>query len=226
MRIISKFYDYYDNQCHLIFSKDLVYERVLNDATFISKKETSKWRNYSFKNSVSKVEINKPVLDDLNKVFNKYLQDKGNTFSLLIIGEKIVPFITRVSGEYNNYQYDFLYSNEEEHMTKAEVEFIKRDFTDLYNKIREITLAPIVSYSQYEGSYLLSESTRMRYGANFNSILYYLGAQKYLEGFLLLQEIELYLNKLKYQEKEVKFSNEVKIKNAGFDKYSFRRKKY
>ena len=225
MRIISKFDDFYDYNCQFICSKELVYERNLNDSKFISKKETSKWKNYSFKNSVSKVEINNEVLDKLNKTFNFYLQDRDSNFSIIIIGEKVIPFITRVSGSYNDYKYEFLYENELENMTKKEQTFMKRNFNDLYNKVREITKAPIVSYSIFEDSFLEPEPIRMRRGANFNSILSKLKLQNFIEGFLLLQEIEMYLNKEKYSEKEVKFSNEIKIKNAGFDKNSFKRRK-
>jgi len=191
MKIISKFNEHYDRFLSpSSFSEDLVYERKLNDTVSVSKEKNIEENN-----------INETILTELNKVFEKYLQDKGYSFSLIIAGETITPFITRVSNIGNNFNdYDFIYEDREEDMTKVETEFMNRNFNDLYNSIREITSAPIVTYSQYEGSYLLPESIKMKRGANFNSPLYYLNAHKYLDGAILLKEIELFLNKLKYKE--------------------------
>ena len=52
-----------------------------------------------------------------------------------------------------------------------------------------------------------------------------IGFSKIMSAQNVIQEIELFLNKISNTETDIEFSNNLKIINAGFDKNSFRKTK-
>ena len=52
-----------------------------------------------------------------------------------------------------------------------------------------------------------------------------IGFSKIMSAQNVIQEIELFLNKISNPETDIEFSNNLKIINAGFDKNSFRKTK-
>ncbi len=78
-----------------------------------------------------------------------------------------------------------------------------------------------MSYSSYRNN--KSDYIKMRESTMLNPCLKDLGFSKILEPNIVIQELELYINKMNLQEKKIEFSNDLKITNAGFDKNSFKK---
>ena len=232
MKIQSKFQDYYDSYQYNL-GEDVFYDRNMNLRV------------------LEGVLIKEPdYLEACNDIFRKYLPNKSeNTdwkskrthsellFNIVFIGDKIVPYCTIYYGKFIDYligdkiEYRNLFSLEDIHnvpdmsvrrrIRDFENHLIK-DYTSLSNKIREIITEPIVSFSSYNNYTGCSDLVKMKRGTMLNPSLKELGLSKIIEPHVIIQEIELFIKKHSSIEKEVKFSNELKIQNAGFDKNSFR----
>ena len=256
MKINSNFEDYYYS-CQYMCGEDVYFERISNLMTLTSNKEL-----YSEKFYKAPTEL----LNSLNHTFEKYVpkhykRDNTFHFSIAIIGEKIITFITEIvtlnlkekdnvfeSDKFNykisfHFNYEdfkektnlksdknksrYLYSSCSKILNLANEHF-SNSYIDLYNNIRKKCKEPIISYSSYSDSFTdsnIPEHLIINKGTNINSNLKRLGFSKIIPSNLVIQEIEIYLNKLNSVEKESNFSDNIKIQNAGFDKKSFRHKK-
>lgn len=232
MKIQSKFQDYYDAYQYNL-GEDVFYNRNMN--LRVLENEIIKEPSY---------------LEECNDIFRKYLPNKSeNTdwkskrthsellFNIVFIGDKIVPYCTIYYGKFsdylieNNVEYQNIFFLEDAHnISEMSVyrrirnfeNHLSKDYTSLFNKIREITKEPIVSFSSYNNYSGVSDLIRMKRGTTLNPSLKELGFSKIIEPHVIIQELELYIKKYNNVEKEVQFSNELKIQNAGFDKNSFR----
>jgi hypothetical protein len=235
MRVISKIKDYYDYTCYTP-NDTIVYERNLNGyKRIIEKKKVSFNKNkYSYKED--KYIYDKETLDNLNKVFRKYL--KRNQ-SIIVIGDLVIPFIHKSEGDFQNKKDFFFYSYEEYelfikdkkdklniNLTEIKYFMEQKDFSDILKEIRKISLSPVITYcSSYSNLYSTANNAVLRSGTNIDSILKEFKLQDYLPGNIVSQEISMFLNRLKCNEKNIEFSDKDKIKAAGFNKESFRRNK-
>jgi len=232
MKIVSKFEDYYDG-CTYMCGENVFYKRTLNLMTLTDNKEL-----YS-----NKYYVTPPIAHDIGCLFVKYIgrnhfSTSGNVHkSICIIGELVIPFITiKTKGElrpktwqhgsdYYDYSFEFIFDESKvsdkflkEHLTKSHV--------DLYNAIRQICAEPIISYSSYEDMYSeLPDNLKMSSGCTINPVLKRLGFSKVIPNHTVIQELELYLNKLANPESAVQMPDNIKIQSKGFDKKSFRRQK-
>jgi len=220
MRIVSKFSDYYDG-CTYMCGEDIVYERIMNNRVHIGKEH-----GYSDYKEDSK-------LKELEKVYNKYNRGIARRYSidnsLVIIGEKVIPFLTVEYDEGYKFIYDindldslFDENNVSKHYKSKLREHFKKSNYDLYREVRKISSDVIISFSLYTDAWDVPIVNRMDSYVTINPKLKNLGTSKFLEPHQCIQEIELYLNKLNSQEQDVVFSNDVKIQSAGFDDKSFR----
>lgn len=229
MKIVSKFYDYYDNMSYM-FDKRLTYMRHLKS-------------NNDYELSVK---IQKYINTNSRYVSNNYYESTG----VVIIGNKIIPFImgeetitkqTYLGTKYTyvpNMYYDLKsvikariphgYSCYWESQTNAiSKEHFDKNYTDLYNTIRTKTDAPIVSWSLYSNpDKLVPGPIHMGKGLMINPILRELQFDKVMTSVQVLQNIEMYMNKVFHPEKPTKQPNKSKITSHGFDlKQSFRHRK-
>jgi hypothetical protein len=208
MKILSNFKDYYDYSCS--FHDDhMVYKRNLNG-----------YQYRSSKNNGQILIFNKGLITKLNSIFKQFSFDIKKPelrASWIIIGEKIIPFITEKNkGHIFHYEYQSL-DGKIKSFYKAQVkEHFSKSHLDLYNKIRAVSDIPIITYSSFEDN----SSLRMLPGTNLNAKLKDLGLSKVLDGRVVLQEIELFLG---VKNNVVEIDNNSKIKAAGFDKNSFRK---
>lgn len=225
MKIISNFSDYYDG-CQYMCGEDTVFPRYLNNGSWKNSKHSSDllW------------EFDEEILKKSSEIFKKELKNYGyvkNSYiaseNILFIGEKIIPFIVYEKREYGENSDRIFYFELEEALKnninfarKNIKNFFNKDFTSLYNKIREIHNDVIVlysSFSSYEGSF----NEKIRRGTNLNPKLKDLGLSKFLEPHEVIQEIEMFLNKEKV--KNTTFTDKEKLHQAGFDKNSFKKTK-
>jgi len=229
MRVISNIKDFYDFVCY-VPNDPIVFERTLNNYHRVIKKEKIKYDKFIFKNTYDRVEYDKETLDKLNKVFAYYGLHREK--SIIIIGEKLIPFLTFTKEK----GYDFIYSVEEYiekygDKNSIEIKDIKNFFErfkeniNLYNDIRKVCDSPVITYSRnYQSDYSVSENEFIKSGANFDSILKNFKLQKYMNAYIVAQEISLFLNKNNNKELSIELGNDYKIKAAGFDNNSFKRR--
>lgn len=238
MKIQSKFQDYYDS-FQFDNGEDVYYNRNMN------------CRYLDTRGLI----ISSPDIIECDKIFQKYLPNRSDikqqtsrnseikrsvlTFNIIFIGNKIVPYCSLYYGDYFDYitgknvEYINIFSlddiNNQFELTNFRLKYIKEHLTknhrDLFNKIREISKEPIISYSSYKNKNNISEYIIMRYGTMLNPSLKELGLSKIVESSQVIQELELFIKGNVTVEKEVQFSNELKIQNAGFDEKSFRNTK-
>ena len=234
MKIVSKFEDYYDVY-QFQLGEDVYYDRNMN-LRYVEKNE---WNNFIVKDS--------ELIRECNDFFRKYLpnnycmsykadEQEALSYDICFVGEKIIPFITIYNSKYlpDATSFKFIHSIEEwnlyleskqNYISSKLLSYVNEHFAkshiDLYNAIRNITKVPIVSYSSYRNN--KSDYIKMSESTMLNPCLKDLGFSKILEPNIVIQELELYINKINLQEKNIEFSNDLKITNAGFDKNSFKK---
>lgn len=225
MKIISNFSDYYDG-CAFYCAEDIVYNRQLDNGKNVNE---YKYAGITYKKD-------EELIEKLNEIFKSYYSniflynDKlyNSSFlsykkSIAYIGEKIIPFVIMDSRD-ENIEREIFFNKEDvwESFNKnvKSFSFYKRNINnffdlkthkDCFNKIREISKDPIIIFANNNSS--------------VNCSLKDLGFSKVIEPYEVLQELELFINKINTQEKEVDFDNKIKIKNAGFDDKSFKSNK-
>lgn len=236
MKIISKFQDFYDSY-QFNYGEDVYYDRNMN------LRKLNQINGYDF------IE-DSPLIRNCTELFKKYLprdlsscdyKTKTNsnliTFNIVFIGEQIIPYITlfqdgnflNIKDSINFYDIDSFESfyNESKifkgYTIKNVRNHFKQNYIDLYNKIRIITKEPIISFSNYRNEDSnISRYIQMTFGTMLNPSLKELGFSKILDSLFIIQELELFIKKYNNIEKNIEFSNELKINNAGFDKNSFK----
>ena len=159
------------------------------------------------------------------------------TFNIIFIGNKMIPYCIMHYGDYfsekveytNIFSLEDLDSIDKLYLSNFRLKYISKHLTknyqDLFNKIREISKEPIISYSSYKTNIDISEYITMKSGTMLNPSLKELGLSKIIDPLQVIQELELFIKENLTIEKEVQFSNELKIQSAGFDKNSFRNTK-
>lgn len=230
MKIISKFSDFYDS-CSYMCGEDIVYERNIDNIVFI-KEEFS-----------SKIYQRDLVVKDLNELYKniyspyrKYRLTNNQflylTKSFLIIGEKLIPYVEICRDDSKKIVFTFeklssiMDTQPINWWSKNNYQnYFEMNHNDFHKKVRKFSNAPIISFSDYEDEWSVPEPIRMLSGCCLNPSLKKLGFSKILQASEVLQEIEMFINKLNTQEKEVNMSDKVKIHQAGFDKNSFRKGK-
>lgn len=240
MKIISKFSDFYDSS-QFYCGENIVYERNMNLRTI----EKTNFGSEIIKDSEQVNELYKLYKKRISKMgynSNYNLDYKSNNrliieHCLVIIGEKIIPYISLTNENQKNenikfFNYDDFknYTDQIENILSfisfAKYEgLFKENYIDFYKDIRNITNEPIISFDGYKDSYDVPSIIRMHTFATLNPNLKKLGLSKIIESNIVIQEIELFINKLNNIEKEIKFENKLKIQNAGFDEFSFKHKK-
>lgn len=221
MRLLTNFQDYYDN-CTYTCGEDVVYQRTLGNY--------SKNNDNRFMRRVVPSEI----LDRISNLYNEYYgRNRYINKSLVIIGEKVIPFI-QFQKEYNSPIITIINEKNLESIKSESIyyfnmktlyEHFSKNHIDFYRRLRDITSEPIVSIG-ISFKYDVETSYFMQNGyITLNPKL------KDIEGFSksvpsseVIQELEMYINKLNNKETEVRFSNENRIQQAGFDSNSFRGK--
>jgi len=233
MKIQSKFQDYYDS-FQFGNGEDVYYNRNMN------------LRYLDSRGSI----LSSTDILECNKIFQKYLRNNMRdtdwkqrkiistlTFNIIFIGNKIIPYCIMHYGDYfsEKVEYANIFSHndieliDKWYLSNSKIKYIKehlaKNYQDLFNKIREISKEPIVSYSSYKTNGIISEYIAMKPGTMLNASLKELGLSKIIDPLQVIQELELFIKENITVEKEVQFTNELKIQNAGFDKNSFRNTK-
>ena len=233
MKIQSKFQDYYDS-FQFGNGEDVYYNRNMNLRYLDSRG----------------IILSSPDILECNKIFQKYLQNNMRdvdlkqrktistlTFNIIFIGNKMIPYCIMHYGDYfsekveytNIFSLEDLDSIDKLYLSNFRLKYISKHLTknyqDLFNKIREISKEPIISYSSYKTNIDISEYITMKSGTMLNPSLKELGLSKIIDPLQVIQELELFIKENLTIEKEVQFSNELKIQSAGFDKNSFRNTK-
>lgn len=229
MKIISKFKDYYDSETYNL-GEDVFYDRNMN-LRYIENniiKEGTEVKNC--------IEIFKKYLPRYYTPFKRYKTKDIKQelyFNIVFIGDKIVPYCTLYFGDYYNYiigkniEYINIFNNDIDNTLHTDIirrskNHLNTNYFTLFNKIREITKEPIVSFSSYNNYSNISNLIKMNNGVMLNPSLKELGFSKIIKPSEIIQELELFIKKYNNVEKDIKFSNELKILNAGFDSKSFR----
>lgn len=231
MKIQSKFQDYYDSYQYNL-GEDVFYNRNINlrvlENNIIKEPDYLKSCNYIFKKYLPN------RTEDINWKTNDIISEMY--FNIIFIGDKIIPYCTLYFGDYYHYiigkniKYINIFDIEDviktSEMTHYNIRMLKNhlsaNYSTLFDKIREITTEPIISFSSYNNCSSCSNLIKMNRGTTLNPSLKELGLNKIIEPHIIIQELELFIKKHRNIEKEVQFSNELKIQNAGFDKNSFR----
>lgn len=251
MRIISKFEDFYD-YLQYGHGESIVYERNMNLREQNKNDSYPKHDKVIDKlNLIFKEYFNTFAIHGNRNVYG--LQDKNGVFSfdILIIGEKIIPYlryfenkidfdnITRGANPKNNVKIfnindlKLLYqeNNIQEEWkvyNKYFEEHLNGNYIDLYNKIRKLTNAPIITRSSiisedaYKDTRDISYWLDMKRGVNLNPSLKRLGLSKYIDPYMIIQELELYLSKIQNPEQKVILDDKTLRDAKGFDNRSFK----
>lgn len=231
MKIQSKFQDYYDSRQYNL-GEDVFYNRNMNLRVL--------------ENGIVK---EPKCISYCDTIFIKYLSSshrdiKSKThgilselyFNIVFIGDKIIPYCTLYFGNYKGYisgdqiEYKNIFSSDDIiDVQQIPSFFIRRckdhlndNYSSLFMQIRKISKEPIISFSSYNNYSGVSDLVKMNRGTTLNPSLKELGLSKIVEPNIVIQELEMFIKKHSNIEKEVEFSNELKILNAGFDKNSFR----
>ena len=230
MKIISKFSDYYDS-CTYMCGENIVYERNMN-----LRKEVKGTYKYNKKIHTTHTIIqDSPQIKEIKEIIDKYItnwlgyiKSYNKPYSIhfrafVIIGDKFYPFI-----EENYYDKDnkfikreliFDYTSDIDYHYKTHIII---NYNDMIKKIREISNEPIISYSSYEQKEDVSYYIKMNKGVMLNPSLKELGFSKLIPAHEVIQEIEMFINRINNVETDVEFSDKQKLNNAGFDKHSFK----
>lgn len=216
MKILSNFTDFYDTCA--IYCGEQVFERYYDS-------------NDRFKYPETKLKLG--YLYDIKGKYTKKVRDID--FSILIIGEKVIPFISTLIIVKSGLTYDYkIFMNSDElnpyfdknlfSFYKSRItEHFESNYIDLYNAVRKVSNDPIVLLSYYNDDYDIPRVARMEGSVHINPNLKRLGFSKLLVSSEVIQEIDMFLGKLNTP-KDVEFSNETKIVQNGFTKDSFKGK--
>lgn len=222
MKIVSKFQDFYDGCSYMC--GDVFYERKLNflelkDSHSPLMKMPEKYKNES-----------KLIRDEFDKKYKSY---REYFYSFVIIGDIITPFITC---EPKVNQYEFIYKGDSldsilnSHENSWNKEFLEKDISKFLNKdhsefllrVREISDVPVISISTYRDEWGVPDVKKMATTITFNPVLKSLQFGGVMEPHIAIQEIEMFINKIRI--KEVEFNDKIKLSQAGFDDKSFKHK--
>ena len=231
MKILTKFEDYYD-PCQYMCGEDIVYERVMNNRKRVIVDNT-------YQKSERIIEDSR--LPELDKLYKSYFSNnpfRNLQTSILFIGDTIVQFLhyTKEMKDKDNkisYEEVFLYKEDEildfydkelKYMNKNLYIKDKNKLKDFQKRVREIIPEiPLIYFGTFSGSDNGSYHETMNH-ITLNPMLKQLKFQSKMESFEVIQEIELFLNKIGCVEKETSFTDKEKIAQAGFDlKKSFRK---
>ena len=214
MRIISTFADFYDGCSYGCGDNTVVFERE-NDR--ISKDDKDTLSN---------------IYRDYYGSYNSYDRTRIYYNSIVIIGEIIIPYIGHFSRNFINstITLDVLMSKEDiqnsfyllNHHRPRMIEHLNKNHIDFYNKVREVTKEPLIAFTYHSDSFTLPLKHRMDGLVHISPNLKRMGLSKVLEPHMIVQEIEMFINKLNSQEKIVQFTDKEKLVQNGFDNNSFK----
>lgn len=230
MRIKSSFQDYYDG-CQFMCSEDIYYDRSeMNDRTLVNFSGITTYEEGQVYFDL----INNEVTNELRKlsVHNRRNEDYV-ALGFIIIGIKLISFYSEVKvnksyvkeSEVIHYEPSSNIKISSIHATGIK-RWLDKDFTQVYQQIRKITDKPIVVFRNDANSSYGEYTSRWNINRTWvtNCRLKDYAVSKILSPQEVLQEISLYLNKLKSTEIISDLGNENKILSAGFDlKTSFRK---
>ena len=224
MRIISTppnnrdFYDF----CIFMSNKNVVFNRNTNLVEYIQPTKTSFIHGYQI------TEKGKNILDKLHNLYNSL---KLRPINFLIIGDSVIPYIifdkfdnvknyVFIDFDYNHYKkrkkqlYDLpysIYSSIKKLGLYIDDNNAKINLAKIYKEVRKITDEPMINLSTF---------------STINPLIRSIGngdLVNQLRPEHIIQELELYINKLNCQEKVVEMSNYIKVKSHGFDDSSFKK---
>ncbi|MBE0468068.1 MAG: hypothetical protein IBX55_00990 [Methyloprofundus sp.] len=183
--------------------------------------------------NIERLNLSRKERQALKAARNKH--DIDGKASFVIIGDKIFPFVTfrfsfKTFGD-NSVQdkhifaYDLKFAQkiigtEESHWNKdIQNHFAGKQKEDLLKAVRNLTNEPIVIFSPYEDPLMsMPDNLRMLSGANINGVLKRVRFHEYMEPQFVMQEIDMWLNKIKTNETIIEFNNSHKIESHGFNK--------
>ena len=223
MNIQSNFGDYYDG-CTYMCGEDVFYKRIINNRK-LEGGTKNEWGHYTHKHYTEDTQL----LTDLRAIFNKYINIAD--CAVLIIGEKVYPFIMRtvfdkVVPSTHRYGIDvtvYKFPVELVGTKPKEVQHLTANYNDLYSAVRKLDQSPIVLFSNYTDQDEQPPGQEMTGKVILNPQLKRVGLSNFVPSHEVIQELELYINKLNTNEQIITLSDKLKIGNAGFDNKSFRR---
>lgn len=227
MKIQSSFNDFYDYAAYYL-GEDTYYRRETNDRQLYTLCGSSFYRDNPCLN-----------IDLLDKIFKKYkvytnnyypernYNQVYNTPTILIVGEKIIPFFTHTIATYiaKNNTFTLQYAIAGIHqLSKREQTWLTNNFIDLYNALREICKEPIILFSSIKSDDAIHDRHKLSFGTTINPQLKQIkNIQSLISAEQVIQELELYINN---EQNIVHITDDnTKRDSAGFDEYSFKHKK-
>lgn len=227
MKIQSSFDDFYDYASYYL-GEDTYYRRETNNRQLHTACGSSFYKDNPCLN-----------IDLLDKIFKKYgirLDDYHfrikrdqiyNAPTILIIGEKIIPFFIHTIATYiaKNDAFTLQYAIADAHqLSKKEQTWLSNNFIDLYKALREICKEPIILFSSIKSIDSIHDRHKLRFGTTVNPQLKQIkGIQSLISAEQVIQELELYINK---EDNTIHItSDDIKRDSAGFDKHSFKHNK-
>lgn len=241
MKIQSEFEDFYD-WCAYMCSEDVFYLRSLNYYRGVLPVKGTE----SLKDIIERY-IPRPD-DSISWETGTRIVNKEFFPSFALVGDMYVPFLTYWKRDVGfSFHYDLESVNEIleergpswcfENIWKKKVKnFMTNPNPDLVRNIREQNQTPVIVYSGYCDNIKLDQtrvdfkdeihqSKAMSRGLNYNGILKRVDFHKHYDAHTIIQEIEMYINKINNKEDDVQFEDKQKILSHGFDtKKSFRKR--
>lgn len=218
MKILSKFADYYDFSCGY-HSNETTYDRKLiveEDVSLINKLKSyfSSLPYSNYKDNHKDVEL-------------RY------TYGFVVVANVVYPFVKITKREYINYSYENTVSKIfYEHSEELESFYGEWSYSKLKNFFKDV---PVVDFKYpvaiVQSSYIdvdnsLADNTDYKFSNKH--LLYNMKLKDYklpIDGRIVLQEIEVFLNKGKDELKDIITDDKVLLHAKGFDKNSFKKVK-